>query len=312
MTWLLEPNCGDKLTVSSSGALLTTEGVRRRSPVNALWKGSPLSSRNPVAQSYTIHISRMSIDQAQKGSIWVGFCPENKFAAGWMLRGFSFGGSAGNLSDGGGLKRSNFGQALTGGHTVNLRGEVAPNGNLHIYIAVDGQGYGLAFDVSGAALLGDMFPFVSFTDVKEDVPPIHVSIQKDQVTKPLADFLSQHDHSLARNSIAGHWNSSKLGSFSIGLTKILSVKIANTISIQLLMHPPHSANGQTLSTRMMSPPHLQEVEKRIGELLQNIKRVSINEDGRLVISFTDSTSIQADPVEEEQQTPVSREEINWI
>lgn len=302
-------------TLTCEENVLTSTIPRKGSPANALWKtdGDGLSAQNPVAQCYKI-----KIDQAGDG-IWIGLCPENKFGKGWMLKGLCYGGSGGNLSDGSALKRQGYGPALKhASMEVHILAEITTGNRLNVYFAVDGKGLGKAFEIDRLSPnMAPLFPVISFCS---GVSSARVSIIREVAVPPVSFFEASSSLSISSPpSYFGSWQSADVPSAKLTLSPnwSLSVKVANTMSTNLSPTSPHSSMGRAVSSRMMAPPHLQDVEDRVCAMLDGVRNVSLDDGtGELVIEYVFNDNepgiLRAQPFVEATVSPVKQNELQWL
>lgn len=305
--------------IEESGTLICEENIltsttpRKGSPANALWKTDSmgLSLQNPSAQCYKI-----TIDQADDG-IWVGLCPENKFGRGWKLKALCYGGP-GNLSDGSALVRQEYGPALKrAGMVVHILAEIVTGGRLDVYYAVDGKGLGKAFEIDRlSSNVSPFYPVISFCSGSSNV---RVSIVRE-ATIPQINFFEPSSSVSSPPSCFGSWQCADIPSAKLTLSVdwSLSVKVANIISTNLSPTHPHTSTGRAVDTRMMAPPHLQDVENRVCAMLEGVRNVSLDEGtGELVIEYVfnnEPAFLRAQPFLEATATvrSVKQNQLSWL
>merc|ERR1711902_85878 len=76
----------------------------------------------------------------------------------------------------------------------------------------------------------------------------------------------------------------------------LCAHVANTMNCKVTKAGDGFSAGMVASTRMLPPPDLQEREREVGNLLANLKSISV-QGGQLKIS-SDSSSVRLDPAQE--------------
>jgi hypothetical protein len=286
-----------------------SEPARESTKFNALWKEGPgLSARCPAAQCVEAHV-------LEGGDVWFGLADERRFGKGWACHGFSYGG---NLSDGGALLRSQFGPRLEAGSVVALRSEVL-DGALHVHVRVNGEGLGKAFQVALPPDVGPLFPLVSFSTGPARVRLVRASCP------PLESFLRGGGASAARASPGGDWALPAAALlppaaaaplrdvvFSVDARRwALSARVANTMSVQLGAAAPHAGSGQVLTTKMMPPPELQQLESSVLHLLQQVQGISLA-DGGHALELQSTAGTKRLRAVDKVFTPVSADEINWM
>merc|ERR1712223_2117652 len=79
----------------------------------------------------------------------------------------------------------------------------------------------------------------------------------------------------------------------------LCAHVANTMNCKVSKAGDGFSAGMVASTRMLPPPDLQEREREVGNLLANLKSISV-EGGQLKIS-SDSFSLLLDPAQEKNK-----------
>jgi hypothetical protein len=193
--------------LDSSGALSAsgnevslTERATQSTKWNALWregKGLSPSHREPLCFQVTVNAG---------DGIWVGLTDEAHFGPGWACKSLAYGG---NLSDGAGLLRGQFGPRLVPGSVVAVRAELledtTPGGGggltLSVSLAHGGRGLGQAFKIEkfDSTAVGPLFPLISFSD-----GPASASIE---VHKPCCMPASAFEKvtPTQRDSIGGSW-----------------------------------------------------------------------------------------------------------
>merc|ERR1712168_1221289 len=119
-------------------------------------------------------------------------------------------------------------------------------------------------------------------------------------------------------SVEGNWTNSS-DNYSLSLSAVensstsyrLAVSVGNTMSgpVEVQDDGSWKVSGPMMSTQMMPPPQIYEVEKRVFkqfESLSNVKR----EGDALVITFGSGEQQKFDP--EARPEPASKDKINWM
>lgn len=243
--------------------------------------------------------------------MFVGMCCEDRFQSGWKLKCFSYGGP-GNLSDGTGLKRSGYGPVLKGALTVYMFAAIVAGDVLQIRFALGSQGLGVAFEIEDASSLGKLFPCISFHECKpETALSVEISEENGDLNIPSFD-VGGNDVMAQRATICGSWNLMNVN-ICIDQNYTIKAKVANSFTVNISPTFPHASMGQLISTRMMPPPHMRELEQNICNILKTIQRLELNDSGSLVIHFGEGQREIAEPVTNMSTIqPVNRREISWL
>eukprot|EP00516_Mucochytrium_quahogii_P012375 CAMPEP_0203803456 /NCGR_PEP_ID=MMETSP0100_2-20121128/12850_1 /ASSEMBLY_ACC=CAM_ASM_000210 /TAXON_ID=96639 /ORGANISM=" , Strain NY0313808BC1" /LENGTH=285 /DNA_ID=CAMNT_0050711187 /DNA_START=185 /DNA_END=1042 /DNA_ORIENTATION=- len=284
--------------------------MKQSSKVNAMWKeGCGLSLNNPGAQYFELKVD------AGKG-VWFGLADEDHFGEGWKSSGLMYGG---NLSDGGGLKRSNFGGWPKAGDVIGMRAEIVQGSTLRVDFSLNGEGLGTGFEITPlqSAHLLPLYPVVSFHD-----PPAEATICRKSAPAPES---MERPGTVEATSIDGQWS---IAAKSIDPTLerdvddvvfavepsmqdiTLSAQVANSMRVTLNRMSPHTVMGrECIMTMMMPPPFLQGLEEKVCEILKSTKDLKLGTN-ELVLEYGDGT-LRLEP---HQKTfkPVQLDEVDWV
>jgi len=239
--------------------------------------------------------------QAGQG-LWVGLATEDNFGSGYKLKGLLYGGP-GNLSDGGALLKGKWGPKFGPGDKIKMRLDVASD-SASVAFAKNNEGLGTAFDIQGWTGGSSLRPVVSFD----------ASGQSVEISSVPAGGEDSFCASLTGGSgIAGSWcqegEACRLTVEEGGSGEYrVSAKVANTMSCQVRQEGGKMVAGPVMSTQMMPPPHLQEKEGQMNQLLGGLSAMEREGDCLKVTSGDRHELFQRAPAGE----PVVKENIKWI
>lgn len=312
---------GSNTLAAAGNEVWVTEKASQSTRYNALWQDGP--GLVPAADVSVAQCFR--VEALEGENVWVGLTDEAHFGAGWKCKGLDYGG---NLSDGGGLKRSRFGPGLDAGSSVDIRAELAPEAGgdtftLNMHLAQDGKGLGQAFNVGGlkTAMLGAIFPLIAFSS-----GPAKARISRVEPCPPAEAFALPA--AAPRTSMAGEWVAAPSAFvsdtppadyisevvFHVGDKPwSIGARVANSMSVQLSDAEPHAAEGGVRATMMMPPPEMQPLEKAVGEVLGSISGLKLKPDGgegELLVTHAHGT-LALRP-HSTVHKPVTREEVGWL
>ena len=203
---------------------------------------------------------------------WVGVSAEDKFAAGWGMKGLFYGGP-GNLSDGSSLVTSRWGPKFGDGDVIGMRLEQTGDKTV-LAFSKNGSGLGVAFDISGYS--GKEFrPAVSM-----DEPGQGVTIS-ETATSSLDAFQLVPT---PRQGVEGDWQ----GRFKLMIEKTgegawhIAAEVANIISCDATLGADGKlVPGPVMSTMMMPPPELQQLENEATSILEGLS--SLRREGETLV-----------------------------
>jgi len=238
------------------------------------------------------------------GGFWLGVTTEEKFGPGYGMKGLFFGGP-GNLSDGGSLVKGGWGPKVDQGDVVGMRLE-QQGGNTTLAFSKNGKGLGTAFNIQGWEE-GTFVPAVSL-----DKPGHAVSIRQGDV--PSLESLNANDG--PRDTIEGAWKMARDGVqdhvleiAKEGSSWMAHCKVGNSMSCQLQGEGPEFTAGGVRSTKMMPPPHLEQLENEMSSLLSGITRLEM-EGGKLKLT-SGGHAVVFNPVSG-CKGAAGKDQVNWM
>lgn len=229
---------------------------------------------------------------------WVGVAAQDKFGPGYGLKGLLYGGP-GNLSDGSSLVTGHWGPGFGDGDVIGMRLEQTGDRTVLAY-SKNGAGLGVAFDITGWS--GEMKPVVSMDKTGQGV-----TISEGPVPA-LDTFLAP---GAPGAGVEGDWE----GRFKVQVERTgpasyrVSAKVANSLSCSVTEEEGgRLVRGSVMATKMMPPPHLQQLEQEASSLLQGL--TGLRRDG-------DNLVLEAGAVQEVCRPgagagPANKEKIHWM
>jgi len=266
------------------------EGSQPGSPVNARWSECLASG-----QYFEVDILEVG------DSCFLGVATEEGFDQGWKCKGLFFGG---NLSNGGGLVRQAFGERFTTGMKIGVLTELEGQ-NITVTFYQDDRCLGPAFlskrltgkdvfPVVKAGFPGDRFairfpgsaPAERKRQPKGGGPPHpaeglwvlkRLSVGPELGEFPLADKMEGRAATLKVEGVAP-------GCFH------LSGRVCNNLNVQVAAEPDKSLApfdkltlaGPVMSTRMMGPEGVMEVETVVCSAMESLQKWIVR-DGELLL-----------------------------
>eukprot|EP00088_Acartia_fossae_P055165 TRINITY_DN6405_c0_g1_i2.p1 TRINITY_DN6405_c0_g1~~TRINITY_DN6405_c0_g1_i2.p1 ORF type:complete len:290 (-),score=83.98 TRINITY_DN6405_c0_g1_i2:121-963(-) len=234
-----------------------------------------------------------------KPGTWVGVCSQSKFGPSYDMKGLFYGGP-GNLSDGNSLVTGHWGPKFGEGDVIGMRVEHA-GGRTLIAFSKNGEGLGAAFDIEGWSEGKDLCPAVSMNSVGQKVcvsagsMPAMVTMQKSTAGKP---------------GVEGDWS----GKFDVSIAKEgskyrVSAKAGNTMNCLVEEGGDGKLKpGPIMSTRMMPPPHLQQLENEVNVILGSLQEFKRDGD-KLVIVHGCGQEVMKPAT---GPGPAKKENVNWL
>merc|ERR1712080_377901 len=203
------------------------------------------------------------------GGFWLGVTTEANFGPMYSMKGLFFGGP-GTLSDGGSLVQSRWGPKMEEGDVIGMRLE-QKDGNTTLAFSRNGKGLGTAFDIQG----WDEGVFVPAVSLEK--PGQGVTI--NDMGGPDLEYMQPQPE--IRSTIEGTWKLNRPGveDHVFEMMKdpngrwIAHCTVANSMSCDLEGDGPEFKAGPVRSTMMMPPPHLDELEREMGALMEGITSV---------------------------------------
>lgn len=231
---------------------------------------------------------------------WVGVALQDKFGPGYGMKGLFYGGP-GNLSDGSSLVTGHWGPRFGDGDVIGMRLEQAA-GRTQLAYSKNGVGLGVAFDLSEFDAGGEFCPAVSM-----DTPGQAVTI--DGSSAGMAAFAAARKPG---PGIEGDWQ----GRFSLSVEAAedagkyrVCAKVGNSLNCLVSQAPDGKLSATpVMSTKMMPPPHLQELEQEVSSMLGGL--TGLRRDGdSLVVEGAGKTEI-CKPAD--GPGPADKSRVNWI
>ncbi|CAJ1332911.1 unnamed protein product [Effrenium voratum] len=261
-------------------------------------KGSPANALYPTALDSGSYFE-VTCQEIEHGSPFIGIGTEEKFGAGYSCKGLFYGGP-GNLSDGGGCLKSQWGEDVKKGDVVGILVQVKDS-KLTMTVYHNGRCLGPAFE---AAYSGSKI-----------YPVVRAKSEGDifQIATPPAPSALTREKAKGGHPAAGKWTLDKLlvgpelgESFLAAKMKgapppsvtveeqagelRLSIKVANTLNFTATSTPDASlapfdalTAGPGMSTKMLGPEGAMEVESKIEEAMPTIQKW-LAKDDTLIIS----------------------------
>jgi len=243
-----------------------------------------------------------SFDVQGGKSMWIGVGTEDNFGPGYKLKGLLFGGP-GNLSDGGALITGHWGPKFGQGDKIGMRLEVSGD-RTTLAFSKNGQGLGIAYDIKGWTG-SPLRPVVSL-----DAPDQIVSIAREDVWS----LESMSPASGPPAGIAGSWQldgqqgcllsiePEGAGQWRVG------AKVANSMGCTVTESNGVFSAGPVMSTMMMPPPELVNLETSVNQLLSGITNIVRNGDKLVVTAGDRSENLSAAP----GSTPATKDRVRWM
>jgi len=229
---------------------------------------------------------------------WVGVSSEDKFGAGYGTKGLFYGGP-GNLSDGGSLVTGQWGPEFGNNDVIGMRLEQAGD-KVSLAYSKNGSPLGVAFDIQGWT--GSEFcPAVSMSDAGQSV-----SITAGS----LPDLASMGKSAGPREGVEGAWQ----GRFKLNIKNTgsgawrFNAKAGNSMSCSVTEKDGCLTVGPIMSTKMMPPPHLQELEQEVTALLQGLTSFK-REGGNLVV---EGNGLREVCQPDQGPGPAAKDQVNWM
>lgn len=250
---------------------------------NAMWEdGDGVSSGE--------HYWKIYFPTLERGA-GVGLTSREYFKKGYACKAINF---LGNLSNCSGLLVGNFGPSPKEGDTIGILASFEGD-RLKVYIDVNGESLGLAFDVP-ASTFKSIFPVISFHNSGSATCTKQTEIP-DLATRAPTSF----------TGIEGDWkltnfekNDVKLNLTRKGTAKIrnigadkysLSVRVINRMWTELSKVDGNWKTSGVCTTLMGSDPASMKFENTVGNLIENVKTVEVDGSGNLSFKSDAMSSI---------------------
>jgi len=262
--------------------------------------GSPVNAR--FTEPLTPEVGYFEIDVVEGGAgAFVGVTTLASFKKGWGCKGLFFGG---NLSNGGALVQSKFGEHLAPGMTIGVRCEFVEGAERQVRITFwqDGKCLGPAFLSKMADAAAEVFPCVHANGDNDkyvirmggtppagggSAPPAHFAVGKWQLASLQGPDIGDYPFmAKMEGEVVGlQVTSSAPGTFELGF------QVANGLGMRATSAPdaalaPFEAlvpDGPPIATRMMGPPGMMEVEEQITRGMQGLTKWMV-QGGLLILS----------------------------
>jgi hypothetical protein len=282
MSWVVEQS-ESTAAVSFNGDTVTcTQDGHYGSPVNVMYD-------DPADQNgqYFWQLEFQGFDG--QGNVSVGLTTQQGFKAGWALKAMKY---LGNLSDGGALLVSEFGDRIKSNDKVGLLLQLT-DAELKLYIFHNDRPLGLAFHVQ-APYPKPLYPVVGFSSNGT------VKIARSQQIPT-----SLNRTALQFTGIEGTWKITdypqhpECAGVQFELKKQneniydLYTHVVNSMNCSLEHNPSNNqwkASG-VLSTRMGGPPDLMRKESVVGELISNIQSLDVQGEQELIIQTNNGEQV---------------------
>ena len=277
MSWTRDN--AENLSVTENKVCCTGDG---KSKANALWSEGGTGS-------WEFRISGPS-------GIWVGVSTPAKFGPGYGMKGLFYGGP-GNLSDGSSLVAGQWGPMFADGDVIGMNIEQRGD-KITISYSKNGGGLGVAFDISGWN--GEEFQPAVSMDTKGQA----VSIQK----VPLLNTM--RTSSAIGDGIEGKWE----GKFKMEISKTeencwrIVSKIGNSMSMKFSKKDGKMSMGEMITTEMMPPPHLYELEQLLSNIFAGL--TDVRREQEFLIIEGNGEKLEFSPAS--PSNPVTQENIRWM
>lgn len=223
----------------------------------------------------------------------VGLTSKDHFKEGYACKAIKY---LGNLSDGGRLLVSKFGPSPSAGDTIGILASFEGD-RLKVYIDCNGKSLGLAFDVP-ASCFKSVFPLVSFhksgsaTCQKINNIPKISDRALTTFTDIEGDWTLTKFHENGTVAPTACNNSMQYATTKLSHTEINTyswfVKVVNQMSTCLSRVGTNWKTSFIKSTQMLGPPENMQLERKIANLMEDVKIIEVI-DGDLSIK-TDSIS----------------------
>jgi len=229
---------------------------------------------------------------------WVGVSSEDKFGAGYGMKGLFYGGP-GNLSDGGALVTGHWGPQFGNDDVIGMRLEQAGDTTTLAY-SKNGSPLGVAFQISGLSV-GELRPAVSMSDAGQSVSIAAGSL-------PSLESMAKSNS--PREGVEGAWQ----GRFSLNIEKTgdgsyrFNAKAGNSMACSVTEKDGALSVSPIMSTKMMPPPHLQQLEQEVTNLLQGL--TSFKREGNNLVLEGGGAREVCQP--DQGPGAAGREQIHWI
>jgi len=234
-----------------------------------------------------------------KSGAWVGVSSDDKFGAGWAIKGLFYGGP-GNLSDGGSLIAGSWGPNFGEGDTIGMRVE-ATGDNTTVAFSKNGTPLGTAFNIQGWSGGSGLRPAVSLSKADQSVTITQGSLPDMSAMQAVSGQ--------PVTAVEGSW----AGRFKLQIEKEgegwrVSAQVGNSMSCIVSKDDGNLVAGPVMSTRMMPPPHLQALEKEVTKILETLKSWSV-QNNKLTLKHA---SGEEEMSPDSGPGPAQKQNVNWL
>jgi len=320
MSWVVEQSDNTSAVAVNGNTVACAKEGYYGSPINVLYK----DAANQNGQYYWIvEVPQLDTDS---GSVSVGLTTDQGFKAGWALKGMSY---LGNLSDGGALLVSSFGERIKSGDKVGLLLQLT-DGDLKFYIFLNNQPLGLAFNVQ-APYPKPLYPCKTINQIDEDYFFFffflvvsfsgngQVNITRSQqiptaLTRNAAQF----------TGIEGNWkitnNSANPETVGVQLeikqrepnTYGLHAKVLNNLNGAIQYDPSTQQYRSTamMTTLMGGPPEVMQKERVVSQLLSGLTDLKTQGDQQLILQTSNGQQVQLERYVVPAPSPVTKNIFN--
>lgn len=227
--------------------------------------------------------------------IWVGVSNEETFGPGYSIKGLFYGGP-GNLSDGRGLIRGDWGPKLKGNDVIGMKVE-QKDGRTDVSFSHNGLGLGTAFDIGDWS--GQLHPAVCM-----DKPGQSVTLIPGDITGNTADARAPGQDA------TGNW----VGKFRLNVSRSsYDWRVTATVDNHYVTSVKESPDGTLTpnvvagSKKLVSPEH-QELEKEAVKFLEVLTRFKRDGDKLVVESSAGTQEFGYAP----PAHPARKSDIHWM
>ena len=241
MSW--KEDGSNQLHIEGNQVCLTGEG---KSKANAIWSTGGTGYWEFKLQGET--------------GIWLGVSNEENFGAGYSVKGLFYGGP-GNLSDGRGLLRGDWGPKLNDNDVVGMKVE-QKDGCTDVSFSHNGQGLGTAFAIEDWN--GPVHPTVCLSKPGQSVTIVPGDLSAANTT----------DSRKPGPGPLGNW----AGKFKLSITRGISdFKLSAKVENNYQTSVAEAADGTltpnvVIGTKKLASPENQELEKEVAKFLEGLTR----------------------------------------
>ncbi|CAF3493612.1 unnamed protein product [Rotaria sp. Silwood1] len=274
MSWVVEQSENTSAVHVNGDTITCTQDEYYGSPINVMYK-------DPANQNGQ-YFWQVEFQQVQEnGGMSVGLTTDDGFKSGWGLKAMKY---LGNLSDGGALLVSAFGDQIKQNDKVGILLQLT-NADLKMYIFHNERPLGLAFHIP-SPYPKPLYPVVSFN-----------SNGKAKISRAQQIPTSLERSSLQFTGADGNWKIIDYPPHPECVGCKFEIKSENPNMYRLHAHVVNSMNccleydpennqwksSPLMTTLMMGPPEAMEKEQLVSNLISNIKGLEVQDQQHLVI-----------------------------